>query len=348
MKYLIAVVPLSCVHCFQNSYAQLSISESQASDSTYASAGVTGAIVTAAATGSATSGGVSQTGGAHESTTLNVTSDAGTSMHAGETAESATGPTTQDDRTTGNSTSNMDPDETSAGTSTGQDAECTEDAKPLLLDGTCYGRKDVRLTFVTSEAFNGSMGDPDTLCAAAAMDAKLEGAPAFKAWATVKIGSSPVNRFDKDFNGPYVKFNPEDDPGDKSDDFILVAMGWTGLTTGNLISPINVTENMHTVGGYAWTAANADGSSNPFFPDCYNWSNSNTKNLPRFDNVLCQPPKSVYGTVGAVGETSPSWSRAIFPCAPNMFCCYGIVVSQSKIFECDSKNRLYCLQDKAK
>lgn len=45
--------------------------------------------------------------------------------------------------------------------------------------------EDVRLVFVTSEIFNGSMTDPDALCVKAAMDAWPEGPNDLKAWATV-------------------------------------------------------------------------------------------------------------------------------------------------------------------
>ena len=321
---------LAGVGCFQQSFNQLSISDSQVSDSMQASAGTTGASTASSTTGIVTSGGISQTGGA-------------------ETIETAAVVTTHDTSTSGNST--LDPDETSAGTSTGQQEGC--EAKPLLLDGTCYGWEDVRLVFVTSEIFNGSMTDPDALCAKAAMDAWPEGPNDFKAWATVnKI--PPAIRFDKDFDGPYVKLNPEDDPDLPSDAVVLVAMGWKGLTTKELLSAIDVTEKGEpVVMEYAWTAVRADGLSNKYLPDCYHWSRNNSKE--ESDNE-CEGEglgnKNDYGTVGAIGATASSWSYASELACASDACCLGMTngleSKTSYISECDSLQHLYCILDNKK
>lgn len=320
----IIAASLTCANCFQHSYAQLSISDSQTSDSMQTTAGTR-------TTGIVTSGGPSQTGSASEGTGLSVTADGGTSMQVGETVETTTELTTQDGST---STPDNGTAATSTGTTTSEEVECTEASLPLLLGGKCYHPNEIRRVFVTSDVFDGAMENPDHRCKKAAGAADLESPDDYKAWAMVN-GESPSGRFDTTFSGPYVKL--------QNGQFSLVALGWSGLTTMSLLSAINVTEYGSMVNGFAWTAVKEDGSKS-LGSDCESWSNNN----PKENGWFCEA-KHDYGTVGVVGETEISWSDAEeMKCVWPFPCCWGLYSFQAEISECDSKHRLYCFQDKEK
>lgn len=323
----IIAVSLAHVGCFQQSFNQLSISDSQASDSIQTSSDPTGVSTASSTTGSVYSGGISQTGN---------TSDAGTSMPMGETIETMTGLTAH-----GSSTSETTTDTTSAGATTGQEGECT-DAAPLLLNGECYALNDVRLVFVTAGVFQGSMDSPDKMCANAA-NGKLAYPENFEAWATLG-NEPPADRFDTSFAGPYVKLNPEDDPNVDSDAVVLVAMGWTGLTTKELLSAIDVTETgIAITEGYAWTAVKMNGSTSKLH-NCGEWSSSNSEELLW---PICEEKVSDYGSVGKVGDTLSSWSYTPeFGCNDTPPCCHGLKLWGSWTVECDKAHHLYCIQDK--
>ncbi len=257
----------------------------------------------------------------------------------GETIETMTGLTAHGSSTSGTST-----DAATIGTTSDQEVECYDVDKPLLLGGQCYSPSEVRHVFVTSEKFNGSMDNPDKKCADAASKTFGKKAENFKAWATVD-GDPPANTFDKGFHGPYVKLNPNDDPNVDSDAVVLVAMGWAELTSGNLMSAVDVTEIRTTVSGYAWTAATADGSTDKYLADCNKWMSNN---LIEKGIWTCEEAKNDYGSVGRIGATDSSWSVAEnLKCALPGFCCFGnFDWFHADISECDSQHHLYCIQDK--
>jgi hypothetical protein len=314
------VASLACANCFQQSFNQLSISDSQANDTKQASAGTTAESASSSTTGSVTSGGASQTGGASGSTTtaLSVTSDAGTTV---QVEESVTSSTAEGTSTAG-----------SSGETTAGQTDC-DDLRPFQFDGECYGLSEIRLVFVTNKAFKGNMDDPDTLCKEAAEAADLPGT--YKAWATTKNGS-PAARFDTAFKGPYAKLDPH-----IADSFILVAMGWNELTTNDLRASINVTELGKEATGFAWTGTARDGLTDESLPNCKQWSKENPLNLW----ASCEGYKRDYGIVGKIDDTSLLWSNLSHPkCGQGIDCCFGIKFSISQMFECNQENPLYCFQ----
>jgi hypothetical protein len=317
-KLALISVSLVSSSCIQQSFNQLSISDSQTNDTTNASSSTTNSV---------TSGGAFQTGGASGSTTttLSVTSDAGTSMQVEES----------DTDLTGSSTSDPDTDATSTSSTTGQE-ECA-----AVVNGTCYSSDQVRLVFVTGKTYTGAMmGDPDALCNEAA--ANLPGAGEYKAWATTTKGP-PAMRLDTTFDGPYVKLNSKKDPDLQFDEFVPVAMGWKGLTSSELLSGIDTTEARETTKGYAWTGAINDGSANEKIFNCGNWLNSNSLELKE----LCEPFRTNYGHIGIIGEKSSRWShKPDGKCSLGETCCAdSIPHSDSEIFECDSSHHIYCIRD---
>jgi len=214
-----------------------------------------------------------------------------------------------------------------------------------LIDGDCYSSEEVRRVFVTSKVFNGAMLDPDSICNTEATAAGQPGS--YKAWAPTKImqqlSKPPKSRFDTTFNGPYVKINPHGIQDVPSDDFVLVAMGWHGLTTEDLRAPIDADEMGNPVTGYAWTAATRDGASN-FLLHCQMWSKKNDTNV---DFPLCEEKTSDYGSVGRIGDASTSWSYVSdFKCDADLLCCHmSIKWLDSYMLECDREHHLYCFQD---
>ena len=320
----IIAVSLAHAGCFQQSFDQLSISDSQTSDSIQTNSDPTGVSTASSTTGSVSSGGISQTGN---------TSGAGTSMPMGETIETMTGLTAHGSSTSGTST-----DAATIGTTSDQEVECYDVDKPLLLGGQCYSPSEVRRVFVTSETFNGAMNNPDDLCKKAAGTADVPDSDHYKSW--TKIGEqAPSGRFDTSFSGPYVKILSSKM---QSDDYVLVAMGWSELTSMELLSAIDVTEKWQTAEGFAWTGVKQDGSTSLGY-DCGKWSNLNGMEAPTCEH------EDNYGSVGIVGATGPSWSDAEnLKCSWWWWpaCCEIYQFDQAEIPECDSLHHLYCIQDK--
>lgn len=123
----------------------------------------------------------------------------------------------------------------------------------------------------------------------------------FKAWLSDDV-TFPADRFDVGYMGPYRILN--------TPQFDVVAVGWSGLKSGNLQNPINVDETgMPVVGSSVWTNTAADGTNFSFH--CSKWTNSFPDEGAR---------------VGLSNSTDTTWTDQL-----NMVC--------SQMF------RLYCFED---
>ena len=126
-----------------------------------------------------------------------------------------------------------------------------------------------RRVFVTAGTYTASaihgVAGADTLCIAAGTGLAGPG-NTWLAWLSDGM-SSPSNRvaaLNKSFTGWYLL--PTDTP---------VAKGWSGLTSGTLVNPINLTETGMMPGDpfFAWTNTKPDGTSGGA-SDCTNWTKS--------------------------------------------------------------------------
>lgn len=119
-----------------------------------------------------------------------------------------------------------------------------------------------KIAFVTSTEYTSAfatIGEADAQCQARAAEAKLSGS--FRAWIS-DASSSPATRF-VHAEGNYV-----------SVEGTLIAKGWSGLTSGSLVSTIDYDEHSEqtTIGLETWTGTAADGTSTGV--DCDGWSGS--------------------------------------------------------------------------
>lgn len=95
-------------------------------------------------------------------------------------------------------------------------------------------KKTVKIVFVSSKAYKvsqlGGLMGANMKCDSLAMAAKLPPGPYF-AWLGDGVANGPKDHFMTKSPYPYVKLNMQ-----------MVAMSWAGLTSGNLLSPIDITE----------------------------------------------------------------------------------------------------------
>ncbi len=135
-----------------------------------------------------------------------------------------------------------------------------------------------KTVFVTSKMYAANFGgafSADTLCQALANDASLDGT--FKAWVSDAIFGSPSTRFTQPGpTTPYILV-----------DGTIIAYGWAGLTSGNLLAPIDKDEHGVPVldpnnlsSGQIWTETNVSGAySDDFQGNACNYWGSTSQNL---------------------------------------------------------------------
>lgn len=157
-----------------------------------------------------------------------------------------------------------------------------------------------RRLFVTSETFPGDLdakdGNPDGLkglaladlrCQALADNAGLPGT--FKAWLS-DAENAPADRLDAGFTGLYRL---------GSDEFPVVARGWTELVDGSLQHAVDADEFGYKANGEVWTNTRPDGT--------------------RASNLHCAGWTSTNGTttIGATAGANATWTQlaADQPCA---------------------------------
>jgi hypothetical protein len=164
--------------------------------------------------------------------------------------------------------------------------------------------------FVTSQTNNGDfvggLQGADDTCQSLANAAGHEGV--FKAWLSSST-ATPATRFTQpDAYTPYTLVNGT-----------IIAYGWVGLTSGNLLNFINVDETGQTValGTFVYTMTNFDGTNTRFLPPNY-------QQIPDCSDWTSGIYPSV-GAVGGIGNTNSAWTFE------------GQV-------PCSQANRLYCFQ----
>lgn len=110
-----------------------------------------------------------------------------------------------------------------------------------------------RFVFATSDTYSANLGGYEeaiNICEAHANNANLANPQAYKPWLSDDYGSPQVNRFDTSFQGRYVRL-----------DGVTIAVGWSGLTSGPLVYPINIDElNNEIKYTLVWTATTASGN----------------------------------------------------------------------------------------
>lgn len=160
-----------------------------------------------------------------------------------------------------------------------------------------------RKVFVSSELYFGSLigglTGADKNCQALAMQAGLMGN--FQAWLSDST-TGPSNRFDTTFTGVYELVNGGS----------TVAIGWTGLTTMDLIHAIDTTEKNDVI-NVAKTPvwSNSAPSGDPLGKgSCGDWSNGDLE-----------------GAYGIISSTSPAWT------------------DNNKTVGCTFQARIYCFED---
>ena len=140
----------------------------------------------------------------------------------------------------------------------------------------------VRYVFATGTTYNGKFGSTtaaDGLCTTIAGMNDV-GAPGVQwtAWLSDNA-SSPAGRYpNKTFAGWYVL------PGDPP---VLVAKGWAGLTSGQLVNPIDKNELGNPVPADAtvWTTTGVDGGANDIAQHCNKWNNNTNSNSGRLGSA---------------------------------------------------------------
>lgn len=127
-------------------------------------------------------------------------------------------------------------------------------ATTLSLPLPSYCNRLEKIIFVTSATYSGNLGGlagADAKCQSLADVANLSGT--FKAWLSgIGPGKSAAERLSHHF-GPY-----------KRTDGVIVANNWSGLTSGTLLNPINVTETgamLSPLTYRVWTGTRVDGSA---------------------------------------------------------------------------------------
>ncbi len=178
-------------------------------------------------------------------------------------------------------------------------------------DDLCVACQEVprRYVFVTSTTYDGKRGSTisvDGLCASIAGPNDI-GAPgaSWTAWLSDNGSAFTARYTNQTFDGWYVL--PTDPP-------TLVAKGWTGLTSGVLMSAIQVTET----GGpppppaTAWTSTDVTGAANTLTDHCSKW-NSNMKVNS--------------GRLGSTDATDVAWT------------------DNGMTAPCDAKHHFYCVEN---
>ncbi len=160
--------------------------------------------------------------------------------------------------------------------------EC-DDANEDPNDGCDSECVRTRVVFLSSEVYQGDFGGlvgADLECQALATLAGLERSSDFKAWIADETGA-PADRFHRS-KGRYALVTG-----------IPVAEGWSDLTDGSVLAPINVDENGELV---EYTAAFTNTDAKGYLKDsvygCLNWSTTT------FDQLAW---------VGNGGMTDSSW-----------------------------------------
>ncbi len=122
----------------------------------------------------------------------------------------------------------------------------------------------VRRVFITKQTFTGSqilgLNGADARCNADAEAKGLTGR--FRAWLSDSTGS-PSTRFDTSFAGQYVRA-----------DGVLIADGWTGLTSSGPMVPINLDVDGNVNEGGVWTNTDPNGMPTNGMTHCSNWTSN--------------------------------------------------------------------------
>jgi hypothetical protein len=112
--------------------------------------------------------------------------------------------------------------------------------------------------FATSETYQGDFGGIDAGDLKCNRRAKVAGLPGtYKAWLAHDSGS-PSTRFTHN-SGPYVLPNGT-----------RIAHSWTDLIDGELLAPINVTEQGQVPSAFVWTGSQPNGLWQGY--DCSKWT----------------------------------------------------------------------------
>jgi hypothetical protein len=172
------------------------------------------------------------------------------------------------------------------------DAPSSEGAADAIVGDVVVG--PAKLVFVTSQVYNGNLGGlagADALCQKLATQTLRPGT--FKAWLS-STATSAAQRLTHS-TGPYVLVNGT-----------RVAANWAGLTSGTLLSAINLTETggpppagtlvcSSTNVGAAWTSTAADGTlATMLGATCADWGTSGL---------------STGALLGVVGPTGSGWTN---------------------------------------
>lgn len=164
--------------------------------------------------------------------------------------------------------------------SSGTCGTCASDSN--CVSGTCTPG---RYVFVTKLRYSGDLdglGGADTTCTTVAGAAGLPGS--YQAWLSDDTGS-PSTRMSRSAL-PYYLVNG-----------IKVAEDWAGLTSGNLLAPIGITEIGDQVRvTFTWTNTRPDGTLLDASDDCDNWTTGSTPDGPS-------------GRLGGSYESNSRWTQ---------------------------------------
>jgi len=167
-----------------------------------------------------------------------------------------------------------------------------------LCDNAC--RLVTKRIFVTDLAFSGALGSvkgADNLCTALAFESELatEQSQKWMAWLSSSLDDGPALRFLVKWQGPYVLANPEQ---------TKIADDWADFTDGLLDHPISKNQYGEDVDlgiDTVWTNTTISGYLNPKDKDCANWASEQNWQS---------------GFQGAIAESTPFWTEAVFaPCS---------------------------------
>jgi len=186
---------------------------------------------------------------------------------------------------------------------------CVEDDHINAEFEQCDGESDCdancnlrRYAFVTSKSYQGDLGGltgADQKCNTLAQEVGLPGV--YMAWLS-SIDGSPKTRFNsKEYRGTYALVT-----GD------IIAIGWEGLISGNLLNPLNVNELGEVEDILVWTNTLPNGNMITPYSDCDDWTSTDKQS-------------------GATGysKRTDEWSQWGGP---------------NDYLGCDNPSRLYCFQ----
>lgn len=179
--------------------------------------------------------------------------------------------------------------------------EDCDDGNEVNIDACDTSCKIVvhRKVFVSSVKYNGNLGGlsgADVKCNMLA-NQKLSGN--FRAWLSNKT-DSPLDTFDTTFTGVY-----------ELKDGTPVALGWSGLISGELMNPININELGLTATVSVWTKTSPDGMEIPMGLSCTDWTSDLFANS---------------GIIGKSDQTDDDWTD-----------------NASAV--CSGSNAIYCFED---